>query len=58
MHTPISGEINMPTLTVADLLFSPTLLILVAASAALVISIGVLLTWPSAKKSRGRRGIA
>ena len=42
-------EINMPTLNVANLLFSPTSLILIAASAALLISIGVLLVWPSAR---------
>jgi hypothetical protein len=39
----------MPTLTMANLLFSPTFLILFAAFAALVISIGVLLAWPSAR---------
>jgi hypothetical protein len=44
--------INMPTLTVANLLFSPTAMILGAASAALVISVGVLLTWPPAKRNR------
>ena len=37
----------MPSLNVANLLFSPTSLILIAASAALLISIGVLLAWPS-----------
>ena len=39
----------MPTLNVANLLFSPTSLILIAASAALLVSIGVLLAWPSAR---------
>jgi hypothetical protein len=43
------GGINMATLTVANLLFSPTFLILVAASAALVISVGITLTWPRQK---------
>jgi len=39
----------MPTLNLANLLFSPTSLILIAASAALLVSIGVLLAWPSAR---------
>ena len=39
----------MPTLNVAYLLFSSTSLILIAASAALLVSIGVLLAWPSAR---------
>jgi hypothetical protein len=42
----------MPTLTLANLLFSPTVMILVTASAALVISVAVLLTWPPAKRNR------
>ena len=43
----------MPTLNVGNLLFSPTFLILIAASAALLVSIGVLLAWPSARARRG-----
>jgi hypothetical protein len=43
---------------VANALFNPTFLILVAASAALVISIGVLLTWPSAQREAHGSGLA
>lgn len=39
----------MPTLNVGNLLFSPSSLILIAASAALLVSIGVLLAWPSVR---------
>ena len=39
----------MATLNVGNLLFSPISLILIAASAALLVSIGVLLAWPSAR---------
>jgi hypothetical protein len=39
----------MLTLNVVNLLFSPTSLILIAASAALLIAMGVLLAWPSAR---------
>jgi hypothetical protein len=37
----------MPTLNLANPLLSPTLLILIAALAAVLISIRVLLAWPS-----------
>jgi hypothetical protein len=37
----------MPTLDLANLLLGPTFLILIAALAAVLISIGVLLAWAS-----------
>jgi hypothetical protein len=48
----------MPTLNLTSLLLSPTFLILIAASAALLVAIGVILAWPGEPPeivSSGRR---
>jgi hypothetical protein len=46
----------MPTMNLTNLLVSPTLLILIAASAALLVSIGVLLVWPAESSEIVRSG--